>query len=349
MEFVRKRRMCAQVSNYTSIKSRIGLAGKPGSRTIVLHIGLERTGTTSFQNFCFTNRRKLLRKSLLYPTQHTTFQGLNHVGLVSSYLPIQSQDYFTKATFDKVRVLSSLKKEIESSDATTIILSSEHFSSRFRGPQIRELAEDFSEYNCRVIVVLRDHLSRFFSAYATHVAGGGYFTINQFAQGVLMDDNLEIRYAKIIEAWSDAFGVHNVKVFPFDGRQDPAAAFFASVGLSPFEARLRSTKLQRWRDPFGSRTNWSLGPRETAVLRKANQFVAEQLSSKKALPMAVRHSISMLACNVLRLTSLTKRVQREPDRSAWGLAPDLRRQLDELAQADALCLMERFGVLTQGA
>ena len=54
-------------------------------RRLVLHIGLEKTGTTSFQAFCADNRAALAARGALYPANAECFLRLNHAPLAASY------------------------------------------------------------------------------------------------------------------------------------------------------------------------------------------------------------------------------------------------------------------------
>jgi hypothetical protein len=311
-------------------------------RMIVFHIGLERTGTKSIQAFCVRNRKELQRQSILYPTSAPAFVALNHIGLVSSYLPSDARDYFVNSPGGKAPALTCLQREIEACEAGVVFLSSEHFSSRFRRPQIAELAADFSQYDCRVALVLREHLSRFYSIYATHIASGGRATIDEFAEWVLADDSVELRYTNIIEAWQEAFGAANVKFTVFDGGRDAVLSFFGTRGPMPLAVDLRP---MRGPGPFGRRANRSLGPEGTVALRKANRLAARLVSSNSAFAMAVKHSIWVAVRGALHLTRVRgSRNRDQPEDRAWGLAAELRRRLVEVAAADAMRLRERFGV-----
>jgi hypothetical protein len=141
---------------------------------IVFHIGVERTGTTVLQHFCYQNRRLLSENSICYPTRNLGFRGVSHRELVAAYVPPDQQDDVLRSKpAERSRILESLKGEIDASGAKTILISAEHFSSRLRQTQIHELAADFGDFDRKIVVFLRDHVSQFFSAYAMHVAAGG--------------------------------------------------------------------------------------------------------------------------------------------------------------------------------
>src|SRR5215471_5579563 len=121
-------------------------------RRLTFHIGLEKTGTDSFQHFCSEQRDVLRRAGTLYPTHSPAFGAYNHEPLVACYLDYRD---FSIRSSGRTRadVLRSLIAEIEAADLPAILISGEHFSSRFREPEIRQLAADFSGFDCRIAVV----------------------------------------------------------------------------------------------------------------------------------------------------------------------------------------------------
>lgn len=98
-------------------------------RKVIFHIGLEKTGTTSFQSFCTRNLTELLRHSVLYPTYNFAFFGNNHDPLVASYFPknAASQLGMRSSHWEKETVFRSLTSEIERASTDTVLISAEHF------------------------------------------------------------------------------------------------------------------------------------------------------------------------------------------------------------------------------
>ena len=89
---------------------------------------------------------------------------LNHRPLVTFYLPYRDLDLRPKRA--RSDVLRSLRRQIDTSKPDTVLISAEHFSSRFGDAEIAQLARDFADYHCRIAVVFREHGSRIRSAYA---------------------------------------------------------------------------------------------------------------------------------------------------------------------------------------
>lgn len=189
-------------------------------KKIVFHLGLEKTGTTSFQRFCYDHRHALVRHDVLYPSKSFAFSrhSHNHAPLVACYLLEGTRPDFaiTASWRGRSTVVGSLLNEITEDSATTILISAEHFSSRFRDLQIQELASDFSNFDCQVALTVRKHDSRVYSAYYTTIMSGRDLTADEFVDELLEPDNRYARYADTITPWEHVFGRENVKIFCYD-------------------------------------------------------------------------------------------------------------------------------------
>jgi sulfotransferase family protein len=302
----------------------------PSSRIkVIFHIGLEKTGTTSFQHFCTRNARRLIKHNVLYPKRSSAFHALNHAPLTASYLqPERPDDFILRSTIASSEMVKSLKREIEASNVEKVIISSELLSSRFRAPQIEKLAEDFNEYECHVVIALRDHLSRFFSSYSTHVMGGSDQTLDEYAEMVLMPDNLYMRYADTIRLWEASFGSDNVIVFDYNEASDVIYSFLSKIGLLHLRNKL----------PDDHKCNPSLDAIATEALRLIN---IANLSET-----AYRSKLAYLEFKKLQYVRsvLKKKLQAKSTCSNWRLSQPYRKQLLDIAEADALWLAKHYSM-----
>lgn len=199
-----------------------------GTRTrIIFHIGLEKTGTTSFQRFCFDNRRDLLEHGVLYPTQSLAFSrsSRNHAPLVAAYL--DKTGYvdlsLTSSWRPREKTLASLRREIDRAKAPVALISAEHFSSRLCSPQIELLARDFADCACAVAIVLRDHESLVCSAYSSTIRSGRTLTLGEYVDELTLPGNGYIRYADTIARWRAAFGRAAIQVFQLESGRNVIA------------------------------------------------------------------------------------------------------------------------------
>jgi hypothetical protein len=296
---------------------------------VIFHIGLEKTGTTSFQRFCTRNARRLMKHNVLYPNRSSAFYALNHAPLTASYLHSEGpDDFYLRSTITSSEMVKSLKREIEASGAETVIISSEHLSSRFRAPQIEKLAEDFNEYECHVVIALRDHLSRLISSYSTHVMSGSDQTLDEYAEMVLIADNLYMRYADTIRLWEASFGSDNVTVFDYNEASDVIYSLLSRIGLQHLRTKLTGYH----------KCNASLDAIVTEALRLIN--IANRSES------AYRSKIAYLEFVKLQYVRsvLKKKLRTKSNCSNWSLSYPYRKQLLDIAEADALWLAKNYSM-----
>ena len=150
-------------------------------RTIHLHIGTEKTGTTTLQAMFSMNRPVLAAAGIFYPTTPGT---ANHVGLPVYALPAANRPGLysmlrlstpAKVEEYRTRLPADLAAELDRSDCKDIVISSEHLSSRLR--QVHVLRRLFDMLGkladaIKVIVYLRPQHELAPSSYSTNVKSG---------------------------------------------------------------------------------------------------------------------------------------------------------------------------------
>jgi len=125
-------------------------------KKLVLHIGQSKTGTTSFQSFCFKHRKALLAEGTLYP--EVGLHYTHHRTLARHYKGEQRDD----------ALVQRLKQEIAATDCEKVLLSCESFED-LSFAQASELLEDFSELDISVVCTLRNRVDWVQSMYAEYV------------------------------------------------------------------------------------------------------------------------------------------------------------------------------------
>lgn len=132
-----------------------------------LHIGTEKTATTTIQAFFHANRLKLLEKGFIY----TKSAGIgNNQALAVAAYDIQKRDLYTrrrgidsdgKMLAFQQKVIDNLKQEIHeaSTKANTIIFSSEHIQSRLTRiseiSRLKAILCDLGVTEATIIIYLR--------------------------------------------------------------------------------------------------------------------------------------------------------------------------------------------------
>jgi hypothetical protein len=294
---------------------------------VTFHIGLEKTGTDSFQRFCTEQHALLRQHGVLYPTESVAFGEYNHEPLVACYLSYRDLSIRSSGR-DRPEVLRSLAAEIRSAEADHVLISGEHFSSRFREHEIEQLAADFSAFDCRVVVVVREHRARLYSAYSQAVLAGRDMTLDAYCDEVLHPDNRYMRYAETISAWERIFDRQYLSVFRHARGQDIIPVLCGAL----FPADLPVPQSRSYWD------NLSIGPGATEWLRRVNRAVAH-------IPGVASPTMrGMLYQPRRRLARFFAKINPNRDPSLWPLADANYRRLSEIVAIDNAWLEEHHGI-----
>lgn len=139
-------------------------------KTIYLHIGFGKTGTTSIQKTLLNNYDKLLSCSVLYPKTGIV-DGCHH-GLAILGLDNMTDDIHNKYKY--------LIEEIEYSNCEKVILSSENFCF-VKDSYVKEIHEYFKNYECNIIFYYRNQIDLIESTYLQWIKDkGNYNNIESF-------------------------------------------------------------------------------------------------------------------------------------------------------------------------
>lgn len=183
----------------------------------ILHIGLEKTGTTAIQSYLHANREPFARK------RHHVLSSLGiaqHRPLVSCAMRNDAFDDLHKAygistkgdkyKFD-TNILKRIDKEIRrlGDSELAVIISSEHFTSRLKTYQeivrLKNILDMwFSEYS--LLIYLRPQIERAVSLYSTALKFGLAMDLNEFIDFQLESRAHDYDYFEICEKWAGVFG-----------------------------------------------------------------------------------------------------------------------------------------------
>ena len=190
-------------------------------KRLFLHIGTEKTGTTSIQAALRQNDHKLKEYDIFYP--HMPLLGPNHTGFTFSFLKPQMMSLLLRRIgFDHMQeqakknphfMLDILDKRIHESGCNTVIISSELLHSRItKEEEISEIKkwadERFDEVT--IICYLRKQTDLMVSSFSTMVKTGSnwYGTLSeQFSQFIEARHKTPhfYDYKGILDMWSNAF------------------------------------------------------------------------------------------------------------------------------------------------
>ena len=153
---------------------------------LILHIGTEKTGTTSIQDFLKRNIDQL-KQNAIYVPQTPMVGGGNHRwiplfanndGFSDGFVKRQQfkSDEDRKETINKKRRQFIDECQNAASACSTLILSSEHFQSQLRTVEeiqrLRDLLEEVAD-KIIIVIYIRDPLKTAVSLLSTAIKGGG--------------------------------------------------------------------------------------------------------------------------------------------------------------------------------
>jgi hypothetical protein len=189
---------------------------------VYLHIGVEKTGTSSIQRFFRINRDALKREGVLFPGSPG---AENHMALAAAAQNdrkrddlriIHGLDSTAKIREFRRTVAERLMAESRDSGCQTVVFSGEHCSSRLTTPaevdllarMLRPLASDIT-----IVVYLRRQDEFLCSTYSTDVKSGFSGRME-----VPSPEQREERYnyQSLLQRWSSVFGKRNIVCRLFD-------------------------------------------------------------------------------------------------------------------------------------
>ena len=105
---------------------------------LILHIGTEKTGTTSIQSFLKLNKEQLNKQNIFIPSSLFQLPSGNQRWITTFALEEDTEDEFYNSIGSNVRERKNLirtklnifRKEVSENQKRTCIISSEHLSSR---------------------------------------------------------------------------------------------------------------------------------------------------------------------------------------------------------------------------
>lgn len=183
---------------------------------VILHIGTEKTGTSSIQKYLYNNRRQLGGAG--YHVLQSCGK-YNSRALPAACITNKPDDYLRAIGVNTVEerqahretVIEGIARELSelSAGTHTVLISSEHFHSRIRSEAERGnvhelLSRFFDEF--RIICYLREQVSTCASWYSTSLKNKGTQTLREFMERC-NPENLYFNYHEMLAGWERSFGL----------------------------------------------------------------------------------------------------------------------------------------------
>lgn len=229
-----------------------------------IHIGLEKTGTTSLQIFMQHNKEALAQNNLVYlGGDHKPYvHGIGHFPIVASFYEKCPNIVPVHKHRPPSEVLSALSQDVDLTEED-IILSCEHFSSRLLGREkIRAFRDALRDRSTKIVCYLRPQDEQAVSLYSTLVKGGA---TDPFTTKDVTPENRYFNYREILEDWGDVFGKDNIIIREYARDaligNDICTDFLSILGVEPDQFS------------FVGNHNISLDSLQVAMLRRVNKHL----------------------------------------------------------------------------
>ena len=189
-------------------------------RTLYLHAGMEKTGTTSLQQFLHTNSVELSCLGIWYPTdQNASYtEGWGHFPLAASLLECIPEFVSPGKSVLRDRCLQDfLADQTHRKEAVTII-SAEHFSSRVSDEvSLRAFRTRLRAMYDRIVIVvyIRNQPSLATASYFTGVMNGRRDAL--IVDAITPADRY-FNVRQMLDLWAETFGLENLIVREFNAQ-----------------------------------------------------------------------------------------------------------------------------------
>lgn len=180
-------------------------------KTAYIHIGHEKTGTTTLQIFLQKNSDALTQNNLVYLGDGNSayMHGIGHFPIVASFYEKCPNFIPSEKHKPSSEVLEALSKDADETEHD-IILSCEHFSSRLtKLEDIERLKKALSDRQVKIICYIRRQDEQAVSLYSTLVKGGH---TDPFSLNDVKPENRYFDYSRILKDWATVFGSENMIV-----------------------------------------------------------------------------------------------------------------------------------------
>ena len=177
-------------------------------KTLYLHVGFHKTGTSSIQAFLHNQRRQLLSLNVLYPI--TGLAGNAHGDLANSL----------KINYDlrkKQDLFANFNKELDEFQGDRIIISSECFMESINPETIYD---HFRKENLEIKIIMyvrpqpawAESLFNEIVKDSSRRYSGSILNMREIRRG-------DLNYYGLIDRWAKAFGDMNIIIRPFEREQ----------------------------------------------------------------------------------------------------------------------------------
>lgn len=196
----------------------------------IIHIGTEKTATTTIQNFVYKNRETLtdnkvgLFSGLQIPNNRRLANYCMESDLkvpVFQRLGIDTEEKLQNYQGEIRTRLENQVHRMKKEGISHVFLTSEHLHSRLLSKnsiaRLKELVDPLFE-KVTILAYFREQASTLISLYSTAIKVGTKTTINQFAKRC-RPDNIYFNHLDSMNMWAGIFGAENLRAKLFSSKE----------------------------------------------------------------------------------------------------------------------------------
>ncbi|TWD48657.1 hypothetical protein FB480_108142 [Agrobacterium vitis] len=243
--------------------------------SLVIHIGLHKTGTSAVQEHLFENRVKLLEAGLNYPSPLCQFPSHGELAwcFLKENAPWKDKEYNVQDVFSHYKYIFEKNTEY-----TTIVSSEDMSLLPILGREFRDFTNFMKDYNPLIAVYVRNPYDYLVSSYH-HAIREGYVKVSFKDYLAFSFFDRAVDYETRIARWADAFGSESIILREYFAK-DSVADFYDLLEMS-------------WPGTSGTRqtVNSGIHPWLSDAYRKApdtsdgHQFREKLMELSKTLPV----------------------------------------------------------------
>lgn len=253
------------------------MSHKQAKKTVFIHIGTHKTGTTALQSWCLENRESLERKYKIYYPSVFAYTDGHHsfVRQISSEIkqeiPLRNGKTDEKHYSCNDRQLRKMLR-LSSRNDCDVILSSEMFTYITKEEEIRRLLDILKGYEIKIVVYFRPIFEWMHSAYHSRnrTFRKNILAPEEFYSQETGGQQNRINSIELVKRWQKVFGENKVIVRPFIKKNLMNGSivddFFLSIDRDDI-----NTRDDFFKNLPSSQANVSLTPFRSEILREMNK------------------------------------------------------------------------------
>lgn len=198
-------------------------------KTIFIHIGFMKTGTSSIQSFLMQNDKFLNQNGFYYPDVNK--RAMNYLGfsLMNEIPPFVHH----KLNVGAKELYHELNKEINKCSQSNILISSEAFSlvstDYFLGDKAPNLLKKYlnkKNYDFKIIASIRRQDSYLESQYNQHIKTHNFYNLFDGNEEEFYRQKSELfDFNKVLKRWESVFGQENIALNIYSKNKDSVSEF----------------------------------------------------------------------------------------------------------------------------